>query len=451
MYRRPGRRAHPPARTMRHPRGTDPGRCRSRAAPGRSTRRGTGRPRPRARRDREQDEPAGAERGVVAVAARARHRRQCEANGASDPGAGISRTRSSARATAARSASSAASNSGGSMRRGVGHADRLESRPRRTTPGTPRCTRRRSSRGHSWPRRGARAFGIAAVGDRAARRGRRRVAACHRRMARRVVTPPAPVPDTRILSLDTGGADDHARAHAATRGCRGRYGFCSPAGPGYVKLGAVLGEDDGVRKRKLDADRLRRLAARRTRRSAAGTTTARGAGTAVRERASSRPPSARRRRGSFRPRPATPVGDPGARPRRDPRRVPARRSGLPRARGHHAARLVPQRRRGAARARTGTTRSAPRSGAMSMRPSGSRDAAGRERIVLMGWSMGGAIALQPVLRLGATATRSRGSSWSRPSSTGATSSASRPGAADCRGELGARDRRAARTDRGRRP
>lgn len=74
------------------------------------------------------------------------------------------------------------------------------------------------------------------------------VASVH--MARRVVTPAARVPDTRILSLDT-AAQTITLARTPDTELPGRYGLFTSGTTDYVKLGSVLSEDDSSVKRKL--------------------------------------------------------------------------------------------------------------------------------------------------------------------------------------------------------
>ena len=74
------------------------------------------------------------------------------------------------------------------------------------------------------------------------------VASIH--MARRVVTPAARVPDTRILSLDTAAQTITLSRTPDTR-LPGRYGLFTSGSSTYVKLGSVLSEDATSVKRKL--------------------------------------------------------------------------------------------------------------------------------------------------------------------------------------------------------
>lgn len=74
------------------------------------------------------------------------------------------------------------------------------------------------------------------------------VASIH--MARRVVTPAARVPDTRILALDT-SAQTITLAKTADTGLPGRYGLFTTGTSSYVKVGSVLSLDDTSVKRKL--------------------------------------------------------------------------------------------------------------------------------------------------------------------------------------------------------
>jgi pimeloyl-ACP methyl ester carboxylesterase len=70
------------------------------------------------------------------------------------------------------------------------------------------------------------------------------------RMARRVVTPAVRVPDTRILSLDT-AAQTITLARTADTQLPGRYGLFTSGTESYIKLGSVLAEDATSVKRKL--------------------------------------------------------------------------------------------------------------------------------------------------------------------------------------------------------
>jgi alpha-beta hydrolase superfamily lysophospholipase len=70
------------------------------------------------------------------------------------------------------------------------------------------------------------------------------------RMARRVVTPAVRVPDTRILSLDTAAQTITLGRTDDTR-LPGRYGLFTSGTENYIKLGSVLAEDDSSVKRKL--------------------------------------------------------------------------------------------------------------------------------------------------------------------------------------------------------
>ncbi len=69
-------------------------------------------------------------------------------------------------------------------------------------------------------------------------------------MARRVVTPAARVPDTRILGLDT-AAQTITLSRTPDTGLPGRYGLFTSGTSTYIKLGSVLSEDQGSVKRKL--------------------------------------------------------------------------------------------------------------------------------------------------------------------------------------------------------
>jgi alpha-beta hydrolase superfamily lysophospholipase len=74
------------------------------------------------------------------------------------------------------------------------------------------------------------------------------VASVH--MARRVVTPALRTTDTRILSLDT-AAQTITLSRTADTQLPGRYGLFTSGTADYVKLGSVLSEDDTSVKRKL--------------------------------------------------------------------------------------------------------------------------------------------------------------------------------------------------------
>ena len=74
------------------------------------------------------------------------------------------------------------------------------------------------------------------------------VASIH--MARRVVTPAVRQPDTRILSLDT-AAQTITLARTRDTELPGRYGLFTSGTSSYVKLGSVLSEDETSVKRKL--------------------------------------------------------------------------------------------------------------------------------------------------------------------------------------------------------
>ena len=69
-------------------------------------------------------------------------------------------------------------------------------------------------------------------------------------MARRVVTPAVRVPDTRILALDT-AAQTITLARTPDTELPGRYGLFTTGTESYVKLGSVLAEDATSVKRKL--------------------------------------------------------------------------------------------------------------------------------------------------------------------------------------------------------
>jgi uncharacterized protein len=70
------------------------------------------------------------------------------------------------------------------------------------------------------------------------------------RMARRVVTPAVRVPDTRILSLDTAAQTITLERTPDTQ-LPGRYGLFTSGTESYIKLGSVLAEDATSVKRKL--------------------------------------------------------------------------------------------------------------------------------------------------------------------------------------------------------
>lgn len=69
-------------------------------------------------------------------------------------------------------------------------------------------------------------------------------------MARRVVTPARRVPDTRILALDT-VAQTITLARTPDTELPGRYGLFTTGTSQYIKLGSVLSEDETSVKRKL--------------------------------------------------------------------------------------------------------------------------------------------------------------------------------------------------------
>jgi len=70
------------------------------------------------------------------------------------------------------------------------------------------------------------------------------------RMARQVVTPAGRVPDTRILALDT-AAQTITLTRTPDSELPGRYGLFTTGTAQYVKLGSVLSEDDSSVTRKL--------------------------------------------------------------------------------------------------------------------------------------------------------------------------------------------------------
>ncbi|MDR6866171.1 alpha-beta hydrolase superfamily lysophospholipase [Microbacterium resistens] len=69
-------------------------------------------------------------------------------------------------------------------------------------------------------------------------------------IARRVVTPSQRQPDVDVLAVDTGAQTIELSRNADTE-LPGRYGLFVGGTPGYVKLGAVLGADAGSVRRKL--------------------------------------------------------------------------------------------------------------------------------------------------------------------------------------------------------
>jgi uncharacterized protein len=109
--------------------------------------------------------------------------------------------------------------------------------------------RRAASSGASVPSRGAlRAAAVTlalALGAVSAALG-----AISLRVARRVVTPAARVPDTRIVDLDT-AAQTITLTRTPDTQLPGRYGLFTTGTTPYVKLGSVLAEDEGTVKRKL--------------------------------------------------------------------------------------------------------------------------------------------------------------------------------------------------------
>ena len=70
------------------------------------------------------------------------------------------------------------------------------------------------------------------------------------RMARQVVTPARRVPDTRILSLDT-SAQTITLERTPDTELPGRYGLFTSGTSDYIKVGSVLSQDDATVKRKL--------------------------------------------------------------------------------------------------------------------------------------------------------------------------------------------------------
>lgn len=70
------------------------------------------------------------------------------------------------------------------------------------------------------------------------------------RVARRVVTPAGRVPDTQILDLDTAAQTITLERTPDTR-LPGRYGLFTTGTDSYIKLGSVLSDDDRGVKRKL--------------------------------------------------------------------------------------------------------------------------------------------------------------------------------------------------------
>ncbi|TQJ32144.1 S9 family peptidase [Microbacterium sp. SLBN-146] len=70
------------------------------------------------------------------------------------------------------------------------------------------------------------------------------------RMARKVVTPASRLPDTQIVALDT-AAQTITLTRTPDTELPGRYGLFTTGTSGYVKLGSVLSEDAATVKRKL--------------------------------------------------------------------------------------------------------------------------------------------------------------------------------------------------------
>ncbi|QKJ19461.1 alpha/beta hydrolase family protein [Microbacterium hominis] len=70
------------------------------------------------------------------------------------------------------------------------------------------------------------------------------------RMARKVVTPAGRVPDTRIVALDT-SAQTITLSRTPDTALPGRYGLFTTGTSAYVKLGSVLSENDATVTRKL--------------------------------------------------------------------------------------------------------------------------------------------------------------------------------------------------------
>lgn len=70
------------------------------------------------------------------------------------------------------------------------------------------------------------------------------------RMARKVVTPARRLPDTRIVALDT-SAQTITLARTPDTSLPGRYGLFTTGSESYLKLGSVLSEDETTVKRKL--------------------------------------------------------------------------------------------------------------------------------------------------------------------------------------------------------
>ena len=168
------------------------------------------------------------------------------------------------------------------------------------------------------------------------------------RIAREVVTPAPRKLDTEVLSVDT-GAQTIELGRTPDTELPGRYGLFVDGTPGYVKLGAVLHADARSVRRKL----LTQIEP--------GAQVGRGAGFSgyyyltpgelhvPYESVLIGTPAGPCPAWLF-PAESTTLGDPGARPRRDPVRVPARRAGAARSGASGAGRLVPQRRRGTAHA-----------------------------------------------------------------------------------------------------
>ena len=258
--------------------------------------------------------------------------------------------------------------------------------------------------------------------------------------ARKVVTPPA----TR-----GGRADPRRRPRRATRSCsRLRRVADAPAAtasgstttPGTRDSATVVEDDDRVVRRRIDSvdfGRLDRAGTRPDQRLVPPRTV--GARVPVRERRSSRPRSGpapawlvrgrRRRRDT--------LGDPGARARREATRGPARRAAGTRRGLEHAPHLLPQRRRGARERGPPVRARRHRVGRRRAPPSRSPSSTAPSSIVLMGWSMGGAISLQAVLRSPAVRERLVGIVLDSPGHRlGRHPPLPGPGATGCPSELG---------------
>ena len=266
---------------------------------------------------------------------------------------------------------------------------------------------------------GAIGIAAAAIGLLAGAVGRRR--GDHRRdgAARRHPAHDAS-PRTSASSRSTSRAARSCSRHPTRRGMPGRYGFWFDRDSGHARLGDVVDEDDRfVRRATRLASTSAASSAPTAAASAAGTTWARGSSaypyenvvveTAARPGPAWLVPGRRRRRRRW----VIQVHGRGA-TRRGPARGPIFHDA-----GWNTL-LVSYRNDGEApesedrRYGLGATEWPTSMAAVAVRASDR----GAERIVLMGWSMGGAIVLQAVLRSAASATARRASSSSRRSSTG---------------------------------